>query len=63
MSNEVSKSMAKFFMDQCMGETDGHMAAIPNNPVLFGICMAHEVGNTAKFAEFLRDVADKLETK
>lgn len=62
---EITKPMAKFFVDQCIGTSDGHMAAIPNSPVLYGLFMAHGIynGDDAKIAEFLREVANKLDNQ
>ena len=63
MSNKkiiVSDAMAILFKDQCMGETSGHMAMIPNNPVLFGICTAHNIKTDKDFSDFLKQVAEKL---
>lgn len=58
---KVSKEMALFFYDQCAGTTNGHMASIPNSPVLFGVLKAHtgskgdgyEAATLAEFADFL----------
>lgn len=58
---EVSVGVANFFMEQCIGEHNGHMAAIPNNPVLMGLLNAHDACQQDKFAAFLREVADKLD--
>lgn len=60
MDVTVSEPMAAFFMEQCMGSYNGHMAAIPNNPVLDAVCKAHSVHNKEQFARFLRQVADQL---
>ena len=60
MDLSVSEPMAELFMEQCVGETSGHMAMIPNNPTLYGLCKAHRIENKADFALFLRQVADKL---
>lgn len=55
-----------FFMDQCAGSHSGHMANIPNNPTLFGLCLAHGATthsghpNRAQFARFLKEIADRL---
>lgn len=61
MSLDVSKAMAELFMNQCMGEYCGHMANVPNNPVLFGLCNAHGINDKSDFAKFLVEVAGKLE--
>ena len=60
MDLTVSEPMAELFMDQCMGETPGHMAMIPNNPTLYGLCKAQRIRGKEDFARFLRQVADKL---
>ena len=59
----VSEPMAKYFYDQCSGMYNGHMAAIPNNPVLYGLMVAHGVNTKEDFARFLRQVADQLTKK
>ena len=57
----VSEAMAELFMDQCVGSYNGHMSAIPNNPVIDGICRAHRANDRKEdFAIFLRQVADQL---
>ena len=59
----IDRKMAKFFLDQCVGTTDGHMAAIPNNPVLYSLTAAY-LGLRPKekeFATFLRELADALD--
>ena len=63
MEIKVSEPVAEYFMEQCMGETSGHMAMIPNNPTLFGLCKAHRINSKEHFAAFLRDVANELEKK
>jgi hypothetical protein len=60
MNLTVSEPMAEFFMEQCAGTYTGHMANIPNNPVLFGIIQAHRAMDKQDFARFLRQVADQL---
>ena len=60
MDLTVSEPMAELFMDQCMGETSGHMAMIPNNPTLYGLCKAHRIKNKEDFARFLSQVASQL---
>jgi len=60
MEIKVSREMAVFFMEQCIGETNGQMAAIPNNP---GLCIAHKVDNMPKFIDLLRAMADELDKK
>lgn len=56
----VNESVAKVFYDQCMGDYPGHMANIPNNPVLMSICVASGATNKKTFIEFLKQVADQL---
>ena len=59
---EVSEGVAKFFKDQIVGETSGHMAMIPNNPTLYGLALAHKADNSdADFAKFLREIADWID--
>ena len=60
MDIKVSEPVAEYFMDQCIGETSGHMAMIPNNPVLAGLCKAHRVESKDDFAKFLIDMAAQL---
>ena len=61
---EVSKEMANLFFDQCVGSTDGHMAAIPNSPVLWSIAVANNAhGSKKQFSEFLMGVAKQLHDK
>ena len=64
----VSKSMAKLFYEQCAGTYSGHMADIPNNPMLFGICAAHSETQVSyhsmtrsEFVEFLQETVKQLE--
>ena len=63
----MNKQLAKFFYEQCAGSYSGHMANIPNNPVLFGLTKAYSGGSDnlyaatqTEFAEMLREVADEL---
>ena len=59
---DVSEGVAIYFKEQLVGETNGHMAAIPNNPVLQGLLMAHDAGDSdAKLAIFLRECADWID--
>ena len=57
----VSREVAAFFSEQCYGTHNGHMAEIPNNPVISGLLMAHGVDRNEYFIEFLRKAADALE--
>lgn len=61
MDIKVSEAVAKYFYNQVCGLYSGHMALIPNNPVLQGLMEAHGVNNPKDFAGFLREVADNLE--
>ena len=57
---ETSKPMAILFYELCAGETSGHMAMIPNNPTLYGLCRAHGVVTQKDFAEMLKAIANEL---
>jgi hypothetical protein len=57
---KVNESIAELFYDQVMGDHNGHMANIPNNPVLQSICRSSGVSSRQAFRDFLRDVADNL---
>ena len=62
----VSKELAELFFQQCCGSYSGHMAMIPNNPVLHSIFIAcginaeHDRDSRAKFAAKLRQIADAI---
>lgn len=63
-----NKTLARFFYEQCAGSTTGHMAMVPNNPVIFGLikaCSNHSDNSYAAtemdFAEILRGMADSLD--
>lgn len=56
----VSEAMAELFYDQCGGESNGHMAAIPNSPILQSILNVHKANTREEFAGFLRQVAEQL---
>ena len=55
--NEAS---AHYFMNQCIGSTNGHMAKIPNNPNINTFMGSHGVGNRETFVEFLEGVIEQL---
>jgi len=60
---EVSLPMAKFFMDQIVGLHNGHMASIPNNPVLQSMIIAYFGTykiDSEQFREFLNGVSEAL---
>ena len=68
MGTPVSLAMSELFYEQCAGTTSGHMAMIPNSPILFGITAAqcgnpvgHNAASKEDFAAFLRDAADWLD--
>lgn len=61
MVENVNYPTAKFFYDQCVGNTSGHMAMIPNTPILQSLALAHGVETEEEFAAFLRYVADWLD--
>ncbi len=60
MDITVSESVAKYFYEQCAGSFTGHMANVPNNPVLHGLLHAHSVSSKQDFSRFLHQVAEKL---
>jgi hypothetical protein len=56
------KELARLFENQCIGSYSGHMASIPNNPVIWSIFMAADAcGDRKKFVSVLRAFADELE--
>ena len=66
----MDKTTAKFFYEQCAGTSAGHMAMIPNNPVLFGLIKAHTGKNDqyyaatqTEFAAMLIDMAKLLQSE
>lgn len=60
----VSKAVADFFQTQCIGGYSGHMAEIAFSPTIKAILEAHGVRaySNATFAEFLRAVAEQIES-
>lgn len=55
-------SLAKLFMDQCVGEYSGHMSCIPNNPLFSSIFQAAGYARNKKnFSSILRKMADELD--
>jgi len=58
---DVTYPTAAFFYDQCCGDYNGHMEAIPNSPVLHSLAVAHGVNTKEKFAAFLREIANQLD--
>ena len=60
--------ISKFFYSQCCGMYSGHMAAIPNNPLLFSLFSSfgqhegHSLSEKA-FANALRSIADSLDPR
>jgi len=64
----MNKTMALFFYEQCAGTSTGHMAMIPNSPVLFSLIKSRFLRNDntlacsrTEFAKMLREIADDLE--
>ena len=69
MTNDSNKAIAEFFYEQCAGSTTGHMAMLPNNPVMFGLIKAHSgkkdncyASTKTEFSAFLRKIADELDS-
>lgn len=61
-------TLAAFFYEQCAGVTRGHMAPIPNNPMLFGLVQAATgtrddsyAASQTDFVKLLREIADQLD--
>lgn len=61
MDIKVNEPTAEFFYDQCAGHYAGHMANIPNNPTLYGLCFAHRIMGKSDFILFLKGVIEQLE--
>ena len=51
---KISIEIARLFKDQCIGSYSGHMASIPNNPVLQSIFIAIS-GDTYKASDEFAD--------
>lgn len=64
-------AIADLFYEQCAGTFSGHMANVPNNPVIFSLVWSATestgIGGRAatkeEFAVFLREIADMLDEK
>ena len=60
---EASIEFARLFKDQCVGEHNGSMAAMPNNPLFYSIFFAmtgkYKLSDL-EFAEALEAVANAL---
>ena len=63
-----NETLAKFFYEQCAGTSTGHMAMIPNSPVMFGLVKAYSgvkdncyAATQKQFAKMLREMADSLD--
>ncbi len=54
--------IADYFMQQCIGGSDGHMAVIPHNPSMKGFIQAfcHYSPDRKQFAEFLDEMSAAL---
>ena len=59
--NNSDKALAEYFYDQCAGSYTGHMANVPNNPVLHGLMLACGVKSKKDFASQLRKFADAID--
>ena len=60
----VSKNVSDIFYEQMCGSTSGHMAHVPNNPVLFSMMKVFSgssdnvyAASKTEFAELLRSIA------
>lgn len=54
--------LARLFYDQCVGEFNGHMAAVPHNPLFASIFKAAGWnGGERSFSNILRQIADDLD--
>lgn len=61
MTKEKRK-IADYFMQQCLGGSDGHMATIPHNPNIkaFVEAFCEYRPSRMKFAEFLDEISASL---
>jgi hypothetical protein len=63
----MEKLTAEIIKDQLIGETNGHMATVPNNPIIFSLYSVWYAQNGQNknwndaFASFLKEVAQGLE--
>lgn len=57
---QVNEAMAELFYEQCVGQYNGHMSAIPNNPTLMSICKACGVKDKKDFKEFLLKLSENI---
>lgn len=60
---EISSELANVIKEQCIGVTSGHMAHIPNNPILYSIFYAISGKSnlsTNDFAEILIKTGERL---
>jgi len=63
------RDLARIFYEQCAGTTPGHMANVPNNPILFSILSAVTKPGSKNayacskesFSTTLRKIADALD--
>ena len=62
MSKDSDKALASYFYEQCAGTYTGHMANVPNNPVLNGLVRACGAESKKDFADLLRRFADALDS-
>ncbi len=61
MNNDKLK-IADYFMQQCMGGSDGHMAVIPHNPNIKAFIQAfcNYAPDRGQFAEFIIEMGNVL---
>jgi len=63
----MDKLTAEIIKNQMIGQTDGHMAAIPNNPILFSIFEVYKGDILATrdfvFKEFISELNEALNKK
>ena len=68
----MEKLTAEIIKEQLVGESSGHMANIPNNPLFYSMFRVYLLQNGSDiynyqhsnenlFAKFLREIADALE--
>ena len=68
---QVTRPMVDLFIHQLIGGTSGHMAEIPNSPVLKSIVECHGVNTyimndpqeKRKLADFFEQIAQELRTQ
>lgn len=58
---QAEKNLAELFYQQCVGSYNGHMAAIPYNPIINSIFEACGVDGRGDFAKQLKSFAEIIE--